>query len=411
LEQWQDANAQAAELKLRADAAQAMAEENQQKALIKMAETIEAETASALQQIGARTNAIAATSGTLSASAARTGASAQDAAAAAGQAQANAQTVASAAEQLAASIHQINDQTSQSAAVVRRAVAAGLDTRSSIEALNQEVEHIGAMAGIIGEIAAKTNLLALNATIESARAGDAGKGFAVVAAEVKLLAAQTARSTEDIARRIAQVRSATDASIAAVVRIETTITEIDAIAGSISAAVEQQGAATGEIARTVTETANAANRMNSRINAVSMEAIDTDRHAADVHSSTVALNQAVDDLRRSVIRVVRTSTAEVNRRRTPRYAADMPARLSVAGTGDYDVRVRDLSEGGACLHASAPLPAGTAAILRLDGVAVPLPAMVRACEGDVLHLTFELDATAIAALRPILNRLTSLQAA
>ena len=108
---------------------------------------------------------------------------------------------------------------------------------------------------MIGEIAAKTNLLALNATIEAARAGDAGKGFAVVASEVKALATQTARSTEEIARHIGEVRDATGASVAAVARIEQTIGEINAIAGSIAAAVEQQGAATAEIARNVAETA------------------------------------------------------------------------------------------------------------------------------------------------------------
>src|SRR6185437_10103657 len=117
--------------------------------------------------------------------------------------------------------------------------------------LNERVAEIGAVAEIIGEIAAKTNLLALNATIEAARAGDAGKGFAVVASEVKSLAMQTARSTEEIARHIGQVRSATGASVAAVARIAQTITEISTIAGSIAAAVKQQDAATAEIARNV----------------------------------------------------------------------------------------------------------------------------------------------------------------
>ena len=134
------------------------------------------------------------------------------------------------------------------------------NTRTTIEALNQEVEQIHAVADMIGEIAARTNLLALNATIEAARAGEAGKGFAVVANEVKQLATQTAHSTAEIARHIGQVRSATGAAVAAVAGIEQTITEISAIAGSIAAAVEQQGAATAEIARNVSDTAQAARR-------------------------------------------------------------------------------------------------------------------------------------------------------
>ena len=126
--------------------------------------------------------------------------------------------------------------------MVGRAVAAGGEARGKMEALNAQVDRIGAVANMIGEIAARTNLLALNATIEAARAGDAGKGFAVVASEVKLLATQTARSTEEITRHIGDVRSATDASVAAVGRIEQTIGEINAIAGTIAAAVQEQGA-------------------------------------------------------------------------------------------------------------------------------------------------------------------------
>ena len=103
-----------------------------------------------------------------------------------------------------ASIREIGVQVTQSTAVVGRAVAAGGETRTTIEALNEQVARIGTVADMIGEIAAKTNLLALNATIEAARAGDAGKGFAVVASEVKGLATQTARSTEEIARHIAK---------------------------------------------------------------------------------------------------------------------------------------------------------------------------------------------------------------
>ena len=235
---------------------------------------------------------------------------------------ANAQTVASAAEQLSASIAEIGAQVAQSTEIVGRAVTAGAETRATIEALNEQVGRIGAVADMIGEIAAKTNLLALNATIEAARAGDAGKGFAVVASEVKALATQTARSTQEIAQHIGQVRSATGVSVAAVVRIEQTIGEINAIAGSIAAAVEEQGAATAEIARNVTETATAANEMTNRTTEVTAEAEQTGKHAAEVRENAGGLNTAVEELRHSVIRVVRTSTTEVDRRIERRFSRD-----------------------------------------------------------------------------------------
>ena len=130
--------------------------------------------------------------------------------------------------------------------------------------MNEQVGRIGAVADMIGEIAAKTNLLALNATIEAARAGDAGKGFAVVASEVKALATQTARSTQEIAQHIAQVRSCHRSLRSPPWRGSSRPSaRSNAIAGSIAAAVEEQGAATAEIARNVAETASAANEMTS----------------------------------------------------------------------------------------------------------------------------------------------------
>jgi methyl-accepting chemotaxis protein len=294
---------------------QLQAMEEKRVALITMADKIEAETTQALDHIGINTGAMAATADEMRASADRTGASANGASEAAARALANAQTVSSAAEQLAASIREIGGQVSQSTTMVGRAVEAGQQTRTTIEALNQQVGRIGAVADMIGEIAARTNLLALNATIEAARAGDAGRGFAVVAAEVKQLANQTARSTEEITRHIGEVRTATSASVEAVARIEHTIGEVNSIATSIAAAVEEQGAATAEIARNVTETASAANLMTRRIDEVSGEAQQTRQHAAAVHDNTANLHRQVDDLRHSVIRVVRAAAPEADRRK------------------------------------------------------------------------------------------------
>jgi methyl-accepting chemotaxis protein len=387
------------------------AEEDKRASLVKMAETIETETQTAIAQIGLRTANMATTADEMHASAGRTGESAQSAATAAGQALANAQTVASAAEQLATSIREIGGQVAQSTASVGRAVEAGRETRSTIEALNEKVGRIGTVADMISDIAAKTNLLALNATIEAARAGDAGKGFAVVASEVKQLATQTAHSTQEIARHLGEVRAATAASVTAVGQIEHTIGEIDAISSSIAAAVEEQGAATAEIARSVAETASAANVMTSRIAEVSSEADQTGHRAADVHQDVAALATAVDDLRHSVIRVVRTSTLEVDRRQNRRYQVDLPCRLELAGGASHAARVRDLSEGGAMIEDAPAMRVGDRGALRPEGFDAILAFTVCEVHDGMARVTFILDAASAESSRAMLARLAQRHAA
>jgi methyl-accepting chemotaxis protein len=300
---------QEAQLLVQRETERQQAERDKRAALVTMAETVESETEAAIEHIGQLTATMATTTDEMRASAARTDVSAHNAASAAAQALANAQTVASAAEQLAASIREIGGQVSQSTTVVGRAVEAGRATRTTMATLNERIGRIGMVADMIRDIAAKTNLPALNATIEAARAGDAGKGFAVVASEVKQLATRTAHSTEELAHHLGEVRAATAESVTAVGCIEQTIIEIDAIAGSIAAAVEEQGAATAEIARNVAETADAANAVTSRISEVSTEAVRTGHHAADVHDNIAGLAASVGALRHTIVRVVRTSIA------------------------------------------------------------------------------------------------------
>ena len=379
-------------------------------ALLGMAEKIETETATALDQIGTRTAAMAATAEEMHASSARTGGTARHAASAAQQVLTNAQTVANSTDQLSESIHEIAAQVGHSTAVVARAVEAATETRQTMEALNEQVGRIGAVADMISEIAARTNLLALNATIEAARAGDAGKGFAVVASEVKALATQTTSSTQEIARHINEVRAATEASAAAVGRIEQTIGEVNAIAGSIAAAVEEQGAATSEIARNVAETASAANEMTRQIGEVSSEAERADRQAGAVQDDTGGLNAAVMELKQSLIRVVRTSTAEVDRRTSGRHSADLPCRLTIAGRM-HDARIADISEGGARVHGAPAIERGTRGTLSLDGVGFPLPFIAQDDASGGLRLTFDLDTATAAKFRGLPARLVSRRAA
>jgi methyl-accepting chemotaxis protein len=323
---------------------------------------------------------------------------------------ATAQAVAGAAEQLASSIQEISGQVSQSTSVVGRAVEAGKETRSAIEALNQQVAQIGSVAEMIGEIAARTNLLALNATIEAARAGDAGKGFAVVASEVKALANQTARSTAEITRHIGEVRAATGASVNAVAGIERTIGEMNAIAGSIAAAVEQQGAATAEIARNVSQTAAAAGEMNDRTAEVSDEAMQTGKRAADVLTDITTLDATVDDMKQSVVRAMRTSMQQVDRRITKRLAMELPCKLIIAGQ-THAARLADLSEGGARVVDGPTLQIGTRGVLRMDGFQNPLAFNVLGTDGNALRLGFALDEATATAFRGVPERLAQQHAA
>jgi methyl-accepting chemotaxis protein len=167
------------------------------------------------------------------------------------EASANVRDIASATDELASSVMEIDRQVAQSNAIAEKAVGEAERTNAAVQELNEAAKRIGDVVSLITDIAEQTNLLALNATIEAARAGDAGRGFAVVAGEVKALAGQTAKATQDIAKQITDMQQATSRSIAAIEAIEGTIRDIGSISGAIAAAVTEQGAATQEIARSV----------------------------------------------------------------------------------------------------------------------------------------------------------------
>jgi len=402
---FKDTMTEAAKLRAEQSAERERAEADKRTALVAMADRIETESGESVKQIGERTDSMSATAADMRQLASRTGQSAQSAANAANLAQGNAQTVASAAEELSSSIREISRQVGQSAAVVNNAVEAGNKTRATIEALNERVGRIDAVANIIGDIAAKTNLLALNATIEAARAGEAGKGFAVVASEVKQLANQTARSTAEIAKHIAEVRAATSDAVAAVGGMETTIGEMNAIAGSIAEAVEQQGAATAEIARNVTETATAVNEMSTLNNEVSQEAEQAGRYAETVLENSGALQAAVAELKRAIIRTVRTAAPEVNRRTHERVPVGLRCQIDVPGRGTLAARVADISPGGARVTDAEDLAVGMRGTIRIERMSEPLRFAVLNADGQMANLGFTLDNASEQAIAAFLKML------
>ncbi|CAO3417422.1 methyl-accepting chemotaxis protein [Azospirillum doebereinerae] len=367
------------------------ADEERRSALENMASTVEREAGRAVEEVASRTGTMASDAEGMAGAAERVSTNAQTVSSAAEIALANAQTVAAASEELAASIREISAQVAHSSAVTRRAVESGEHTQVTIRSLSETVAKVGEVVNLIQSIAGQTNLLALNATIEAARAGEAGKGFAVVASEVKNLANQTAASTEEITRQIAAIQEVTGKAVAAVEEIGATIAEIDQISGSIAAAMEEQTAATQEISRNVVETSTAAQEVSRRIAAVSEEADHTGEQASDVKQGSVEVARAIENLRQVLVRVVRTSTSDADRRRKPRYRVEEAGTLTVGGTR-HAVTVRNLSLGGASIDpvagADGVLSSGLPGHLRLDRFGAETPALVKAVEHNRVHLAF-----------------------
>ncbi|MGA7070376.1 methyl-accepting chemotaxis protein [Bradyrhizobium sp.] len=270
--------------------------------LVRMADEFERGVLASLDSFAGSASEMQATSKSMSSTAIEASQQATSVAAVAEQASVNVQTVAAATEELSSSVSEIGRQVTQSTEIAGQAVSEANRTNVTVQGLSAAAQKIGDVVKLISDIASQTNLLALNATIEAARAGEAGRGFAVVANEVKSLASQTAKATDEISAQVGAMQGATTEAVQAIEGIGRTIGAINEITSAISIAVDQQGTATQEIARNVQEAALGTGQVSSNIASVNHAAEKTGSASNGVLASAEQLSRQAATLRGDVDR-------------------------------------------------------------------------------------------------------------
>nr|WP_321984742.1 cache domain-containing protein [uncultured Lichenicoccus sp.] len=372
-----------------------------------LARQIEDEAGAAVDQVAAGMQRVSAAADDMVQSAAAVGRESEKVSTEALQMLEESQVITTAVQDLSSSMREVAVQVGSASTATAKVVSESVASSSAIQALSKTIARIGDITKLVSDIASRTNLLALNATIEAARAGEAGRGFAVVASEVKSLATQTARATDEINGQVGVIGSAMAEAINRVNGIAGMVAEVDRVAAAIAGAMERQAAAATDIAQAVSMTAHGTKTMSSRLTTASAGAVTTGARAADVLEEAAKARIAVTVLRGDLVRAIRASAPELDRRDDPRHSLSRAATLSGSGlgAGAADVRLIDISISGARMAIAPELrPQGRLALLVPVLQPEPLAAELVGQDGEQLRVRFVLDAAARRHLQLALER-------